>query len=173
VTAVERVGRSAIRGVEAVGHACAAVMARNAQAATRRPVIGRRRRWRATMQQMLTVGADALPMATVMSFCIRIGSGAAERGGTTRCSLNHRLRRRPRNAASGLWRSRNRAVPIISARAASSTVRRQLKSASTNITVERSVHGRGLRTISRNVFERDRSSSAYPARSLARPPNSC
>jgi phospholipid/cholesterol/gamma-HCH transport system permease protein len=34
------------------------------------PLIGRRQRWRATLQQMLAIDADALPMAAVMSFCI-------------------------------------------------------------------------------------------------------
>ena len=34
------------------------------------PVIGRRRQWRAAVQQMVTIGADALPMAAVLSFCI-------------------------------------------------------------------------------------------------------
>jgi phospholipid/cholesterol/gamma-HCH transport system permease protein len=70
VTPVERVGRSAIRGAEEIG-----ALALQSWHVTLRlprvaPVIGRRRRWRATVQQMLTIGADALPMAAVMSFCI-------------------------------------------------------------------------------------------------------
>ena len=70
MTPVERVGRAAIRGAEEVG-----TLALQSWHVTRRlprvgPVIGRRRRWRATVQQMLRIGADALPMAGVMSFCI-------------------------------------------------------------------------------------------------------
>ena len=34
------------------------------------PVVGKRRRWRAAVQQMLIIGADGLPMTAVMSFCI-------------------------------------------------------------------------------------------------------
>jgi hypothetical protein len=70
VTPVERVGRSAIRCAEDVG-----TLALQSWHVTLRlprvgPVIGRRRRWRTTVQQMLTIGADALPMAAIMSFCI-------------------------------------------------------------------------------------------------------
>jgi len=70
VTPVERVGRSAIRGAEEVG-----TLALQSWRVTLRlprvaPVIGRRRRWHSTMQQMLTIGAEALPMAAIMSFCI-------------------------------------------------------------------------------------------------------
>ena len=70
MTPVERVGRSAIRGAEEVG-----TLALQSWHVTLRlprvgPLIGRRGRWRATMQQMLTIGADALPMAAIMSFCI-------------------------------------------------------------------------------------------------------
>lgn len=70
MTPVERVGRSAIRGAEDVGTLALQswqVMLRLPRVG---PIIGRRRRWRATVQQMLTIGARALPMAAVMSFCI-------------------------------------------------------------------------------------------------------
>lgn len=70
MTPVERIGRSAIRGAEEVG-----TLALQSWDVTLRlprvaPVIGMRRRWRATVQQMLAIGAEALPMAAVMSFCI-------------------------------------------------------------------------------------------------------
>ncbi len=70
MTPVERVGRSAIRGAEQVG--TLALQSWHVTLGLPRvgPVIGGRRRWRATVQQMLTIGADALPMAAIMSFCI-------------------------------------------------------------------------------------------------------
>ena len=70
MTPVEQVGRSAIRGAEEVGTLALQSWQVTLKLPRVGPVIGRRRRWRATVQQMLTIGVDALPMAAVMSFCI-------------------------------------------------------------------------------------------------------
>jgi hypothetical protein len=85
VTPIERLGLVAIRGAEEVG-----ALTLQSWQVTRRlprvaPVIGRPQRRRATVQQMLAIGADALPMAAVMSFDprplgkLRRAAGAAGR----------------------------------------------------------------------------------------------
>jgi phospholipid/cholesterol/gamma-HCH transport system permease protein len=70
VTAVERVGRSAIRGAEDAGMLTLQLWHVLLTLPRIMPVVGKRRRWRAAVRQMLSIGADALPMAGTMSFCV-------------------------------------------------------------------------------------------------------
>ena len=67
---VERVGRSAIRGAEDAGTLALQLWAVLLTLPRIMPFVGRRRRWRAAVQQMLSIGAEALPMAGIMSFCV-------------------------------------------------------------------------------------------------------
>jgi phospholipid/cholesterol/gamma-HCH transport system permease protein len=70
VTAVERIGRSAIRGVEDAGTLAIQLWAVLLTVPRMLPHVGRRRQWRAAVQQMLGIGVEALPMAGIMSFCV-------------------------------------------------------------------------------------------------------
>jgi phospholipid/cholesterol/gamma-HCH transport system permease protein len=70
VTAVERIGRSVIRGAEDVGTLTLQLVRVLLTLPRILPVVGTRRRWRAAVQQMLSIGAEALPMAGIMSFCV-------------------------------------------------------------------------------------------------------
>ncbi len=70
MTAVERIGRSTLRGVEEAGTLALQSWRVLLTLPGVMPVIGRRQRWRTVVQQMLTIGAQALPMAGTTSFCI-------------------------------------------------------------------------------------------------------
>ena len=70
MTALERVGRSAIRGAEDAGILTLQLWRVLLTLPRIMPVPGKRRRWRAAVQQMLSIGVEALPMAGIMSFCI-------------------------------------------------------------------------------------------------------
>jgi phospholipid/cholesterol/gamma-HCH transport system permease protein len=70
MTAVERVGRTAIRGAEDAGALTLQLWRVLLTLPRILPIVGKRRRWRAAVQQMLSIGVAALPMAAVMSFCI-------------------------------------------------------------------------------------------------------
>jgi phospholipid/cholesterol/gamma-HCH transport system permease protein len=67
---VERVGRSAIRGAEEAGTLALQLWAALLTLPRIMPFAASRRRWRTAVQQMLSIGAEALPMAGIMSFCV-------------------------------------------------------------------------------------------------------
>jgi phospholipid/cholesterol/gamma-HCH transport system permease protein len=67
---LESLGRRAIYGAAHVG-GLTIQLSRTLLALPRTlPVVGSRRRWRTAVQQMLTIGVSALPVAGVMSFCL-------------------------------------------------------------------------------------------------------
>jgi ABC-type transporter Mla maintaining outer membrane lipid asymmetry permease subunit MlaE len=70
MTAVERVGRSAIGGAEDAGRLTLQLWRVLLTLPRALSVVGRRRRWRAAVQQMLSIGAEAMPMAGTMCFCV-------------------------------------------------------------------------------------------------------
>jgi phospholipid/cholesterol/gamma-HCH transport system permease protein len=70
VNAVERVGRATLRGAEDAGTLTLQLWRVLLTLPRVLPIVGKRRRWRAAVQQMLSIGVAALPMAGVMSFCI-------------------------------------------------------------------------------------------------------
>ena len=67
---LEALGRRAMDGAADVG-ALTIQLSRTLVALPRTlPVVGSRRRWRTAVEQMLTIGVRALPVAAVMSFCL-------------------------------------------------------------------------------------------------------
>ena len=70
MNAVERVGAATLRGAEDAGTLTLQLWRVLLTLPRIMPVVGKRRRWGAAVQQMLSIGADGLPMAAVMSFCI-------------------------------------------------------------------------------------------------------
>ena len=70
MTVLERVGRSAIRGAEDTGALTLQLWRVLLTLPRIMPIAGKRRRWREAVQQMLSIGVEALPMTGVMSFCI-------------------------------------------------------------------------------------------------------
>jgi phospholipid/cholesterol/gamma-HCH transport system permease protein len=67
---LEALGRGAIRGAADVG-ALTIQLSRTVLGMHRTlPVVGSRRRWHSAVEQMLTIGVRALPVAGVMSFCL-------------------------------------------------------------------------------------------------------
>jgi phospholipid/cholesterol/gamma-HCH transport system permease protein len=67
---LEAIGRRTIAGAADVG-ALTIQLSRMLLALPRTlPVVGSRRRWRTAVEQMLTIGVRALPVAGVMSFCL-------------------------------------------------------------------------------------------------------
>lgn len=69
MTLPEQVGRFAILGAEDLGALTMQFWAVLRKLPRVFPIVGNRRRWRATVQQMLAIGASALPMAGAMSLC--------------------------------------------------------------------------------------------------------
>lgn len=69
MTLAEQVGRFAILGAEDVGALTMQFWAMLRKLPRAFPIVGNRRRWRATVRQMLAIGASALPMSGAMSLC--------------------------------------------------------------------------------------------------------
>jgi phospholipid/cholesterol/gamma-HCH transport system permease protein len=63
-------GRRAIHGATGVGTVTIQLWRTLLALPRTLPVVGHRRRWRSAVEQMLTIGASALPVAAVMSFCV-------------------------------------------------------------------------------------------------------
>jgi phospholipid/cholesterol/gamma-HCH transport system permease protein len=70
VTALEGIGRSTLQGATDAGTLTLQLWQVVLRMPRILPVVGNRRRWRAAVEQMLTIGAQALPMAGTMSFCL-------------------------------------------------------------------------------------------------------
>ena len=70
MSAFESVGRSTIHWAEEVGSLTLQLWVALVKVPRVLPIVGKRRRWRSAVVQMLVIGANALPMAGVMSFCI-------------------------------------------------------------------------------------------------------
>jgi len=70
VTLLERVGRSVIAWTQEVGGLTLQLWVALMALPRVLPVVGRRRRWRSAVEQMLVIGANALPMAGIMSLCV-------------------------------------------------------------------------------------------------------
>ena len=87
---IERVGRSAIRGAEDAGTLALQLWAVLLTLPRIMPFAGRRRRWRTAVQQMLSIGAEALPMVGIMSiqllFCCTCISQLLENGFVACCA---------------------------------------------------------------------------------------
>jgi phospholipid/cholesterol/gamma-HCH transport system permease protein len=66
---LEQVGHAAIVGVEDVGALTMQFWAVVQKLPRILPIVGIGRRWRAAVEQMLAIGASALPMAGIMSIC--------------------------------------------------------------------------------------------------------
>jgi len=69
LTFLERVGQSPIRWSEELGALTIQFWTVFRKLPRVLPVVGRRRRWRAAVQQMFVIGASALPMSGIMSLC--------------------------------------------------------------------------------------------------------
>ncbi len=69
MTLFERVGRTSIGWMEEVGGSSMQFFAVLTRLPRILPLVGRRRRWHATVEQMYLIGASALPMAGIMSLC--------------------------------------------------------------------------------------------------------
>jgi len=69
LTILKRVGRSTISWTEDVGALSIQFLRVLHRVPRILPVVGRRRRWKATVHQMLFIGASALPMSGIMSLC--------------------------------------------------------------------------------------------------------
>lgn len=69
LTLLEQVGKAAIVQVEDAGALTIQFWAVLRKLPRVLPIIGARRRWRSAVEQMLAIGASALPMAGVMSLC--------------------------------------------------------------------------------------------------------
>ena len=69
MTVVEQVGQAAIVRVEDVGALTIQFWSVLRKLPRVLPIVGVRRRWRSAVEQMLTIGASALPMAAIMSLC--------------------------------------------------------------------------------------------------------
>lgn len=69
MTLLKRVGRSTINWTEDVGALTIQFLRVLHRMPRILPVVGRRRRWKATIHQMLFIGASALPMSGIMSLC--------------------------------------------------------------------------------------------------------
>jgi phospholipid/cholesterol/gamma-HCH transport system permease protein len=69
LTALEHVGRTSISGVEDVGALTIQTWRTLASLRHVFPLIGKRLRWRATVEQMHAIGASALPMTGTISLC--------------------------------------------------------------------------------------------------------
>jgi phospholipid/cholesterol/gamma-HCH transport system permease protein len=67
---LQSVGRRAIRGAERVGGLTIHLSRTLLGLPRTLPLVGSGRRWRTAVQQMLTIGVSALPVAGVMSFCL-------------------------------------------------------------------------------------------------------
>lgn len=67
---VERVGRPVILWSQDTGALTMQLWATLFQLPRILPVVGTRRRWRSAVQQMLVIGASALPMVGIMSLCL-------------------------------------------------------------------------------------------------------
>jgi phospholipid/cholesterol/gamma-HCH transport system permease protein len=70
MTAIEEVGRFSIRGVTDAGTLTLQLWRVLLALPRVLPVVGARRRWRAAVQQMFAIGAQARPMAATMCFCV-------------------------------------------------------------------------------------------------------
>jgi phospholipid/cholesterol/gamma-HCH transport system permease protein len=69
MTFLEQIGRSAIGYAEDAGALTIQFWTVLGKLPRMLPVIGKRRRWLSAVQQMFAIGASALPMAGIMSFC--------------------------------------------------------------------------------------------------------
>lgn len=69
MTLLEQVGRTAVVRVEDVGALTIQFWSVLRKLPRVLPIVGRRRRWRSAVEQMLAIGASALPMAGIMSLC--------------------------------------------------------------------------------------------------------
>jgi phospholipid/cholesterol/gamma-HCH transport system permease protein len=70
VTAFEGIGRATVRGAADVGTLTLQLSRVLLSLPRILPTTGNRRRWRGAVEQMLRIGAQALPMAATMSFCL-------------------------------------------------------------------------------------------------------
>ena len=69
MTFLEQIGRSAIGYAEDAGALTIQFWTVLRKLPRVLPVLGKRRRWQATVQQMFAIGASALPMSGIMSLC--------------------------------------------------------------------------------------------------------
>ena len=69
MTFTEKAGRAVIVQVEDVGALAMQFWLVFRKLPNILPIVGRRRRWRSTVQEMLKIGASALPMAGMMALC--------------------------------------------------------------------------------------------------------
>jgi phospholipid/cholesterol/gamma-HCH transport system permease protein len=69
MTLLEQVGKGAIVQVEDTGALTIQFWSVLRKLPRILPLVGARRRWRSAVEQMLTIGASALPMAGIMSLC--------------------------------------------------------------------------------------------------------
>src|SRR4030095_10276606 len=69
LTILEQVGQAAIVRVEDVGALTMQFWSVVRKLPRVLPIVGVRRRWRSAVEQMLVIGATALPMAGIMSLC--------------------------------------------------------------------------------------------------------
>jgi phospholipid/cholesterol/gamma-HCH transport system permease protein len=67
---LERVGRPVILWSEDTGALTMQLWAALCKLPRILPIAGKRRRWRSAVQQMFAIGASALPMVGIMSFCL-------------------------------------------------------------------------------------------------------
>ena len=67
---LERVGRPVVMWTADVGALTLQLGAAVLRLPHILPIVGKRRRWRETLQQVLTIGVHALPMACIMSLCL-------------------------------------------------------------------------------------------------------
>jgi phospholipid/cholesterol/gamma-HCH transport system permease protein len=70
VTLLERVGRAVIGWTQEVGGLTLQLWVALMTLPRVLPIVGRRKRWRSAVEQMLVIGANALPMAGIMSLCV-------------------------------------------------------------------------------------------------------
>jgi phospholipid/cholesterol/gamma-HCH transport system permease protein len=70
LSVLEEVGRPLILWAEDIGVTTLQWLAALARFPALLPIAGKRRRWRATLEQVLIIGARALPMACTMSLCV-------------------------------------------------------------------------------------------------------
>ncbi len=70
MTLLERVGRPVVRWAEDVGGLTLQLWIALATLPRVLPIVGKRKRWQSAVQQMLVIGANALPMAGIMSLCV-------------------------------------------------------------------------------------------------------
>lgn len=69
MTVLEQVGRAAVVQVEDAGALTVQFLSVLRKLPRALPIVGVRRRWRSAVEQMIAIGASALPMAGTMSLC--------------------------------------------------------------------------------------------------------